>query len=266
MGRYTSIYENINDDLELYKLILEGRLGKFPNGFWYKPWSIQSAIKITKYLIEDILKLDKEAIPKINRIVLKEYKLLGMLKIVYNYNINEMIESAYPNTYKPWEYNKVSPGYWDEETAKEATRWLIQKVSQFKKYDLCKLQSSDFLNNGLKVPLDKIYGYNVYKAIDALYPGKYMQWEFTHVPKYYWNQITAKAAVIWLVRDKLRLTDNTIDKLTTKDILDNGLIEILYNVYNGLDDLINKTRDYMKEGKEVYETSNSYTSSIIAKH
>ena len=47
------------DAVEIYKLVLNEDILRFPKGFWQKPEAKQNAIKCTKYLVEEVLKLDR---------------------------------------------------------------------------------------------------------------------------------------------------------------------------------------------------------------
>jgi hypothetical protein len=117
------------DAIEIYKAILKGKPKIFPIGFWQKPEGKKNAIEITKYLIESILQWKDEDIKKkINKKVFKEYKLGGMLGIVFGDSPYEAINLAYPNRFKPWELIGNPRNYWTKETGILATKWLIEEM------------------------------------------------------------------------------------------------------------------------------------------
>ena len=73
------------DIIEMYKEILKGTRKKFVNGTWQRPDAITNSIKVTKYLIEERLKLtDEEIKEQLSVNLFKDNNLYGMLKICFN--------------------------------------------------------------------------------------------------------------------------------------------------------------------------------------
>lgn len=152
-------------DVELYKLRLQGKLKKFPDGFWKKPGALDSAKEITIYFIEKILKWDeKDVRKKLDEKIFREYKLSGMLEYVFGRSPYKAIDNAYPGKYLPWEFRSCYKGIWqDEKIREDAIKWLLKKVHKDKFDELTNL---DFLNNGLGGLFDLLIRQKAFKDID----------------------------------------------------------------------------------------------------
>ncbi|WP_407301664.1 AbrB/MazE/SpoVT family DNA-binding domain-containing protein [Clostridium botulinum] len=152
-------------DVELYKLRLQGKLKKFPDGFWKKPGALDSAKEITIYFIEEILKWNEEDIrKKIDEKTFREYKLSGMLEYVFDRSPFKAIENAYPGVYKEWDLKHVSRNLWeDENKRKKAIEWLLNKVE---KDTFEELTNIDFTDNGLGGLLDRLYRKGYFKDLN----------------------------------------------------------------------------------------------------
>ena len=73
------------DIIEMYKEKLKGTRKKFISGVWQRPDAIPNAIKVTRYLIEEVLKLsDKELKEKLSGRLFDNNGLRGMLDTCFN--------------------------------------------------------------------------------------------------------------------------------------------------------------------------------------
>lgn len=112
--------------VEIYKEILRGDRGRFPNGTWQRPDALENAKKCIKYSIEEIYKFSNdEIIEKVTAKFFQKNKLSGMLEACFNNSPWDAINTAYPGRFKPWEFSSVSNGYWTDKTVKEAVKWLL---------------------------------------------------------------------------------------------------------------------------------------------
>lgn len=154
-------------DIELYKLRLQGKLKKFPDGFWQKPGALDSAKEITIYLIEEILKWTEEDVKNnLTEKVFRDYKLSGMLEYVFGRSPFKALDNAYPGVFKEWELRHASRNLWgDKEKREEAIRWLLQKVKKDKFEELTNL---DFLNNNLGGLMDYLHRNKAFTDINKL--------------------------------------------------------------------------------------------------
>ena len=228
------------DAVEVYKLVLERkRIKIFPAGFWQQPEAIDNAIKCTKYLIEEKLKLSEEELNKQLSVKLfKENGLRGMLYTCFNDSPYEAIKSAYPEkNYQPWEFNIVPKGYWDDiNNGINSTKWLIETKLKLSEEELKEqLTFKLFKDNGLGGMLQTCFNGSVYEALKLTYPEKnYQPWEFKQVSKGYWDNVeNGINATKWLIETKLQLSEQELkEQLSVKLFYDNGLITILRYCFN----------------------------------
>lgn len=52
------------DAVDVYKLVLSKEISRFPTGFWMIPEAYDNAVKCIRYLVEEVLKLNIEDVPK----------------------------------------------------------------------------------------------------------------------------------------------------------------------------------------------------------
>ena len=168
----------------LYEAMNNAYPGKYkPWQFAYVPnsyWTKETGIKATKQLIEEKLKWSEEELFKRLSIkVFGKYDLSGMIHHVYNYSSYSAINSAYPDKYKPWQFEHVPKSYWTKERAVEATIWLIEEKLKWSEEELLKkLSTKTFYDNGLRGMLTQVFVNSPYAAINNAYPGKYVKSDF----------------------------------------------------------------------------------------
>ena len=122
------------DIVEMYKEILKGTRKKFVNGTWQRPDAISNSVKVTKYLVEEKLKLsDEELKEQLSLKLFKDYKLGGMADICFNNSPYQAINTAYPDKFKEWEFKNTSRDFWTKDKGIEATKWLIEGSNQNEK-------------------------------------------------------------------------------------------------------------------------------------
>ena len=110
------------DIIEMYKELLKGTRKKFVNGIWQRPDAITNSIKVTKYLIEEKLKLtDEEMKEQLSVNLFKDNRLGGMLRCCFKDSPYQAINETYPNKFNEWEFNKTPQGFWTKEKGIKAT-------------------------------------------------------------------------------------------------------------------------------------------------
>ena len=224
---------------EISKYYLEEVLAKgknFPSGTWKCDEKYENAKNVTKTLIERVLKWTYEDIRnKLTLNIFKKYSVLSMLVKVFNGSPYLAIENAYPGKFKPWELPCVSNSFWNLKTAKEATIWLIEEKLKWNDDDVRRnLSKNTFKENSLGGMLFILFNNSPYFAIENAYPGKFKPWEFTQVPKNFWNLKTASEATIWLIEEKLKWSDDDIKlKLSSNIFEKNSLCGMLVILFNG---------------------------------
>ena len=200
-----------------------------------KIWNMETAKEATMWLIEEKLKWGDEDVRRnLSKNTFKENSLVGMLDVLFNGSPYFAIENAYPGKFKPWEFSKVSNNFWNMETAKEATMWLIEEKLKWSDEDLRRnLSQNTFKENSLRGMLAILFNESPYRAIENAYPGKFKPWELPSVPKKFWNLETAKEATIWLIEEKLKWSDEDVKgKLTLNTFKENSLKSMLNYLFN----------------------------------
>ncbi|MBQ3420479.1 MAG: DUF4046 domain-containing protein [Romboutsia sp.] len=213
----------------------EWELKIVPMGYWNNK---ENAIKATKWLVEEKLKLSDEEIKKqFSQKLFIENGLGGMLAICFNYSPYEAINKVYPNKFKEWEFNYVPMGYWEnKENGIKATKWLIEEKLKLSDDEVRKKISAKlFIENGLSGMLQYCFKNSAYKAINSVYPNKFKEWELENVPRCYWqNKENTVKAVKWLIEEKLKLSDDEVrKKLSAKLFENNGLGGMLQRSFDG---------------------------------
>ena len=200
-----------------------------------KNWNVKTAREATIWLIEEKLKWSDEDVRRnLSQNTFKENSLRGMLDVLFNGSPYFAIENAYPGKFKSWEFSKVPKNFWNMETAKEATMWLIEEKLKWSDEDVRRnLSQNTFKENSLRGMLDVLFNGSPYLAIDNAYPGKFKPWELPSVPKKFWNLETAKEATIWLIEEKLKWSDEDVkEKLTLNTFKENSLKSMLNYLFN----------------------------------
>ena len=170
------------------KYYLEEVLAKgkqFPKGVWNCNEKYDNAKEVTKTLIEKVLKWsDDEIKRKLSANIFRKYLLTGMLNVLFNGGAYLAIENAYPGKFKPWELPSVPKKFWNLETAKEATIWLIEEKLKWSDEDVKqKLSRKIFRENSLNGMLGYLFGNSPYLAIENAYSGKFKKSDLKNYSK-----------------------------------------------------------------------------------
>lgn len=158
--------------VDIYKLVLTGKLKKFPNYSWSEFSGIENAKLCIRYMIEKELNWNPEDIRRnIKASVFAKYKLRGMLYIVFNGSPFRALDATYPGVYKPWELTVSPMDTWDKDVAIFAFKWLIEQKLKWSEDDITKnLSIKTFQENGLGGMLFTIYANNVRDLLTDAYP------------------------------------------------------------------------------------------------
>lgn len=225
----------ILDPVEIYKLVLTGKIKRFPGGVFSEPDSIEFAIPIIRFLIEDILNWSEDDIKNnLSQSIFKEYHLKGMLARVFNDSPFQAINTVYPDKFKPWEFIRAPQNYWTLENSINAIKWLIEDKLKWTDEDIKeKLNVQIFREYRLKSMLALTFNSSPYQAINTVYPNQFRAWELIQVPENYWTVENAIQAVKWLIEDKLKWTDEEIKEKFCGSIFNkyklNGLLASVFN-------------------------------------
>ena len=212
------------DIIEMYKEILKGTRKKFANGTWQRPDAIPNAIKITKYLIEEKLKLsDNEIKDQLSEKLFVDNRLRGMLKHCFNDSPYKAINTIYPNRFKEWDFNRTPINFWNKEKGVEATKWLIEEKLKLTDEEIKEqLSIKLFADNDLYGMLQQCFNGSPYLAINTAYPNKFKEWEFSTTPVKFWNEEKGIEATKWLIEEKLKLTDEELKEQLSQNLFKNN--------------------------------------------
>lgn len=242
MGSVNSKYTNeILDDIQTYELVLQRKIKQFPSGFWTKPWSYESATKITRYLLEKKLQLKIEDIPSsINMSTFRDNKLSGMVSLLYDNSAIKAVQAAYPNKFKLWEFRTVLKGFWKEkDNVGEAIRWLIEEKLKWGREDIVNNFSIELLQKHKMESATT--NFSLYAVIELAYPGEFKPWELKVLARGFWdNTDNVIWAMRWLIEEKLKWTREDICKKYSRNTLGANCLWSLTSKYS-LYDLINMT-------------------------
>lgn len=222
-------------NIEIYDLILHGRLSSFPSGFWSNTNiedAKQIALELLHYLIDEKLKLSKEEIKKVvSKKILTKNKLHTASKL-FGRSAIRYVMSAYPGYFQPWQFNqdRVPQSFWTSEqnrvnalkyTFQVELNWDIEDIKEKLDWNIIRM-------NGL-MTLHRYYP-NLYILVDAVYPNSIYPWELmnSEVPNGTWEVKSNRIlAIKWLI-NKLNINNKKINK---RAFAEYGLSKLLGNYY-----------------------------------
>jgi len=163
---------------------------RIPENYWEEKANRVEAIR---WLVEDRLGLDPQHFkkPVFHKKAFAENGLSYMFVQYYN-SVSRALQEAYPQL-EPWETGNVPKSYWTEEHSARAVRRMCQK-NNWKAAQLPALYKSGVLNRktfsraGLATLFELRFGKNIYRAVNAAFPGQFEPWQFGKVPSVYWQQ------------------------------------------------------------------------------
>lgn len=219
----------------VYQMVLDGSIGRFPRYFWSMPENYDWSAKCTRYLIEKVLKWDREMVCKhLKGETFTKYKLTGMVVSLFDGSIHKTLDNAYPDEFMPWELSAYSRGYFDDDdNCIKAVKWLIEKKLKWDRNQVCENVNYDiFVKHKLKIVLDKTTG-GVYELLDLAYPNEFCALELKNM-SITWGKIDyCNRAVRWVIEKKLKWTREDVCKYFCANTLnDNGLGAVL-NRFDG---------------------------------
>ena len=137
---------------------------KVPKNFW----NLKTASEATIWLIEEKLRWSDEDVRRnLSQNTFKENSLRGMLDVLFNGSPYLAIDNAYPGKFKPWELSSVPKKFWNLETAKEATIWLIEEKLKWSDEDVKeKLTLNTFKENSLKSMLNYLFNIDPHQPVE----------------------------------------------------------------------------------------------------
>lgn len=228
------------DETEIYQMLLDGKINRFPKNFIDCDDAKEYIPKIIRYLIEEVLKWDKETLKKnLRRKTFEDNKLAGILGSYYNSSPYLAIIDAYSENYiKPWELVNTPNSYWQGEEGKQnainATKWLFFDVLKWNIEDIKdKVNHKVFIDNNLLGMLRRAFNASLWECINTTFPNMFKPWEIgTHVPNNYWTTNKGIDATRYLLETKLQWNRDDICKNYCKQIFkDNDLYGMIQRCF-----------------------------------
>ena len=242
---------------EIWQMVMIGKpIKRYPNGYFSGASCNEKFREIFQYICLQHYQWELEEVPQhINSYFLKDNKLASLYNSLFHCNMFEMLDTAFPGRFHQWQLPVVPNGYWNLETAKEATIWLIEKKLHWTKDDIkTKISKETFIENGVGcLYLEEING-SVYKALCNAYGENYiMPWELQCTPMSYWNEETIKKPLQWLIDEK-GYSKKTIVNLSENDIINFGFFTAYDMCNQSLYKLLDITfpGEYQKVGNVIY--------------
>ncbi|WP_242311261.1 DUF4046 domain-containing protein [Bacillus cereus group sp. BfR-BA-01331] len=196
----------------IYQEILDGKKTRFPANTWKNDVDKEMARRITKYLIEIILKWDEEEIKQNwNTPLIINYRLRGLLNHQYENSPYKMIDDLYPNRFKEWDFGMTSLNFWNKEKALEVLKWIIEEKEKLSEEGLLEFYNKKWLEkNKLGSPLVMYWNGSPYAMINDLYPNRFKEWELKVTPAGYWKENSSLEALRWIIEEKEKLTEEQL--------------------------------------------------------
>ncbi|MGU8835860.1 homing endonuclease associated repeat-containing protein [Clostridium perfringens] len=185
-------------------------------------WTLEKCVEVTKEILEKE-KWTEEDIK--NHPIYEIFNKYGVTTIYIRFfkgNSYKLINSIYPNKFKPWELPRVPKNYWNTDTGIEAVRWMIEDELNWNNEEIKKqLCYNTFEKYRLAGMLNIVFDCSPFKAINATYPGIFNEEDFNNVPINYWTKEKAIASIKNILDD---LSDEDIKRcVTVKFFIENGL-------------------------------------------
>jgi len=211
---------NLND-IEIYELLLQGRIPNFPSGFWVNRNQEEArdvAIKLLRHLIENKLKLDKKEIKTVvSKKFMTKHKLHTASKL-FGRSAIKYIMSCYPQEYEPWQFknDKVPQSYWkNQDNRVNALKYLFQVDLKWSIDDVKERLSWSVLEENGLITLRSYYP-SLCKIYRATYQNNVQPWEIinSEVPAGTWkSKSNRRDAVKWLI-GRVKLENEQINRKT----------------------------------------------------
>lgn len=252
--------------IEIYEMVRSGQIKRFPPNFWTNEFSLDYAKELGEYIVNKYLYNDEAIILKnYGNKFINDIHLHSVLKL-FNGQAYEYFNCIYPDRFKPWQFKSCPNKYWDNNTAVDATQWLIEEKLKWDENEVKKyLNYNVFCDNKLNGMLSVVYNDSVFEALNSAYPNKYLPWELDSVPKNFWkNEDNVKDALKWLLEVKLKFSTNEIETKLTIDLINKYGLSGILRWYNGIPlDVLKKLYpniniSNMKKCKERYRSVKKY--------
>ncbi|MBK0006213.1 MULTISPECIES: hypothetical protein [Priestia] len=177
--------------IEIYQDVLGKRRKRFPNYFFVGNEGKKYMRYMTCYLLEQHLSIPIDEIPfQVGANTLWSHRLRPPA-MLYGWNYYEVIDNAYPEKFKPWQFQQTPDKYWEGEEGKrraiEAVRYVIEEKMKIPMEEIpFQVNFNFFRQHGLGGAFT-LLGYSPFQIVEAIYPSVFRPWQFAHVPMNCWK-------------------------------------------------------------------------------
>lgn len=228
--------------IQVYEDVFGGRRRRFPNNFFHGDLGRARAGAITRYLLEDKLRIGVDDIPRaIHKKLFYENGLTWMLGSCFDWSPYKAIDNAYPGEFHKWQFNVK--GMWQGperfRLAGEATRWMIEEKERVDVEEIPqRISATTFGKHNLRGMLSVCFKGSFFRAIENAYPGRFRPWEFRNVPKNFWQgeqgMVNARRATRWLCEEVLGVPPERVFQDVTYHLFrEHGLGGMLTGCFSG---------------------------------
>lgn len=185
-------------------------------------WTIDRCVEATKHILEKENWTDEDIKNKPIVELFNKYGITTVYVNIFEGNVYNLINTVFPNRFKPWELPYAPKNYWNIETGVEAIKWMLEEKLNWNDEDIKKNFKRDtFREFKLEAMLNKVFDYSPFKAINMTYPGRFTEKDFNQVPRDYWTMERAIKAI-----------KNVLDELSYEEIKKH--VSVRFFIENGL--------------------------------
>ncbi|MEK4620463.1 hypothetical protein NYE71_31175 [Bacillus sp. FSL K6-0273] len=197
---------------DIYQELLDGKRKQFPPYTWSEDIDRNLIKRVIKYLVEIVLNWDDNMLKEgWNKKLIKKYKLNGAVCMIYRGSPYAMLNDAYPGRFKEWEFKMAPLNFWTKEKGLEALKWTIEIKEKLTDEQLLQVYGTKWLTQHKIIsPCAKFFNHSPYIMLNALYPGKFREWEMKQTPNKFWTRENALEALRWTIEEKEELTDEQL--------------------------------------------------------
>lgn len=221
-NRNKKIDYTVLTDIDIWKLVKSNKISRFPKNFWNK----DSFKNIFRYVCLQIYNYSREDICNIRlKKFLKEEGLITGIDI-FNKSSFEIISYCFPEfELKEWEMLLVPKNFWNEDTIKQAIKWLCNKEKIVTREDIINHFSSNLLKQNCLATLANRF--SLQYLIDLCFPEFNIKiWELGKVKE--WTDDLAHEAIRWfLKRENLNTREEICKRFSGYLLEKNGLTGML---------------------------------------
>lgn len=232
---------------EVYQMVLDGKLTRFPLGFWSMPENYKYGEACTRYLVEVVMGWDLEtAKQQINLQTFAKNKLRSMITTLYGCSPVTAFVSAYPEV-QVWECKATPLNYWNDDTARQNLRRIYLDELGYTREDLVNEPWIKSLNAKKLGRLPKLYG-TVHGVLEVAFPEMAITQEELYCRSFCYLTLDEVANYIrneYLPRVGAYSDEEVIHALSNRGVRsyeDWELFSYLYNIHMiSLRDILNYT-------------------------